>query len=154
MLDHPWLLIWDTMVLANTVVQGYKVNIFKMWLQVKHLQFLSGIHPSSYWLASYAWDLLNTLLPIVITVIIFAAFRVDAFRSSSVLGAIFILLVVISVSLIPDARITLHIFHIQLLAVWAGIPISYMASFLFSNAFTASGIVNLMFIFSAIVNLL
>ena len=65
-----------------------------MRLQVKHLQFLSGIHPSSYWLASYAWDLLNALVPIVLTVIIFAAFHVDAFRSSSVLGVIFMLLVI------------------------------------------------------------
>ena len=63
-------------------------------LQVKHLQFLSGIHPSSYWLASYAWDILNTLIPIVLTIIIFAAFQVDAFSSSQVLGAIFILLVI------------------------------------------------------------
>ena len=62
-------------------------------LQVKHLQFLSGIHSSSYWLASYAWDLLNTLIPIVLIVIIFAAFQVDTYRSSQVLGAIFILLV-------------------------------------------------------------
>ena len=68
--------------------------------QVKHLQFLSGIHPSSYWLASYAWDILNTLIPIVITVIIFAAFRVDAFRSSSVLGAIFLLLVSLYLTII------------------------------------------------------
>ena len=36
--------------------------------------------------------------------------------------------------------------------MWAGIPISYMASFLFSNSLTAYGIVSLMFIFLAIVS--
>ena len=62
-------------------------------MQVKLLQFLSGIHPSSYWLASYAWDMLNTLFPIISTVIIFTAFQSDAFSSTRVLGSIFILLV-------------------------------------------------------------
>lgn len=62
--------------------------------QIKHLQFLSGLHSSSYWLASFAWDLLNTLIPIILTVIIFAAFQVDAFSSSEALGAIFIVLVI------------------------------------------------------------
>ena len=62
--------------------------------QIKHMQFLSGLHSSSYWLASYAWDLLNTLIPIVLTVIIFAAFQVDAFSSREALGAIFIVLVI------------------------------------------------------------
>ena len=61
---------------------------------MKHLQFLSGIHPSSYWLASYAWDILNTLIPIVITIIIFAAFQSDAFKSSLTLGLIFVLMVI------------------------------------------------------------
>ena len=64
-----------------------------MILQAKHLQFVSGVHSSSYWLATFAWDLLNALVPIVISVIIFAAFRVDAFSSPEALVAIFVLLV-------------------------------------------------------------
>ena len=73
-------------------------------MQVKHLQFLSGIHPSSYWLASYAWDILNTLIPIVITVIIFAAFQSDTFKSACTLGIIFMLMV-ISFFLIDVSRV-------------------------------------------------
>ena len=41
---------------------------------------------------------------------------------------------------------------IQILTVWAGIPVSYMASFLFSNSLAANAIVNLAFIFAAIVS--
>lgn len=64
-----------------------------MILQAKHLQFVSGVHSSSYWLATFAWDLLNALVPIIISIIIFAAFRVEAFSSSEALVAIFVLLV-------------------------------------------------------------
>ena len=62
--------------------------------QAKHLQFVSGVHSSSYWLATFAWDMLNALVPIVLSIIIFAAFRVDAFSSPVALGAIFLLLVI------------------------------------------------------------
>lgn len=79
--------------LKHTFLQSL-VRLCVLNLQIKHLQFLSGLHSSSYWLASYAWDLLNTLIPIILTVIIFAAFQVDAFSSSEALGAIFIVLVI------------------------------------------------------------
>ena len=69
-------------------------NSTYMWLQVKHLQFLSGVHPSSYWLAAYAWDILNSLIPITLAIIIFAAFQADVFSSSRFLGSLSILLVI------------------------------------------------------------
>lgn len=28
----------------------------------KHLQFVSGINPTTYWISNYLWDLVNTLL--------------------------------------------------------------------------------------------
>ena len=60
--------------------------------QAKHLQFVSGVFPSSYWLATFAWDLLNALIPVLVSLIIFAAFQVEAFSGEG-LAAIFILLV-------------------------------------------------------------
>ncbi len=61
-------------------------------MQAKHLQFVSGVFPSSYWLATFAWDLLNALVPVIVSVILFAAFQVDAFTGEG-LAAIFVLLV-------------------------------------------------------------
>lgn len=48
--------------------------------------------PSSYWLATFCWDLLNALVPVIVSVILFAAFQVDAFSGEG-LAAIFLLLV-------------------------------------------------------------
>lgn len=79
--------------------------------QVKHLQFLSGIHASSYWLANYVYDLLNTLVPIILTIIIFAAFRAVAFSSPRALGAIFILLVKIAIVCLMNLLLVCYSAH-------------------------------------------
>ncbi len=63
-----------------------------LWLQAKHLQFVSGVFPSSYWLATFAWDLLNAFVPVLASVILFAVFQVEAFTGEG-LAAIFVLLV-------------------------------------------------------------
>ena len=52
----------------TSVLVAKSSTYYYVCMQVKHLQFLSGIHPSSYWLASYAWDMLNTLFPIILTI--------------------------------------------------------------------------------------
>ena len=61
-------------------------------MQAKHLQFVSGVQASSYWLATFAWDLLNSLIPAVLTVILFAAFQIEGYKGENI-GAIFLLVV-------------------------------------------------------------
>ena len=60
--------------------------------QAKHLQFVSGVHTTSYWLGNFVWDLLNAAVPIIITLILFAAFQVEAYSGEG-LGAVFLLFV-------------------------------------------------------------
>lgn len=45
----------------------------------------------SFWLATYSWDFINYLLPMVGIIIMFAAFQVDSLKND--LGAIVLLLV-------------------------------------------------------------
>lgn len=121
--------------ISTLVVFGYSFLLasFVLFLvaekesKAKHLQFVSGVSPTSYWLSSFVWDLINALLPVVITIIIFAAFQVEAF-SGPALGAIFLVLI---------------------LTCWASIPFTYMFSFLFSNSLAAFGILMLYFFFFA-----
>ncbi len=60
--------------------------------QAKHLQFVSGVHSTSYWTATFAWDLINALLPVIISFILFAAFQLEAYEGDG-LAAILLLLV-------------------------------------------------------------
>jgi hypothetical protein len=46
---------------ANFVIFVVKERASK----AKHLQLVSGVHPNSYWVATYAWDLLNMTLVVV-----------------------------------------------------------------------------------------
>jgi hypothetical protein len=81
---YSWLQVWLILSLDRLI------------LQAKHLQFVSGVHSSSYWLAidlCLGSPQCSRLVPIVISIVIFAAFGVDAFSSLEALAAIFVLLV-------------------------------------------------------------
>ena len=71
---------------------------FLLFLQAKHLQFVSGVDAVSFWLATYSWDFINYLLPMIGIVIMFAAFQVESLKDD--LGAIVLLLVSVITDLI------------------------------------------------------
>ena len=62
-----------------------------MTLQAKHIQFVSGVHITSFWLSAFLWDLINSLVPIIVAVILFAAFPNDSYREA--IGVVFLLFV-------------------------------------------------------------
>ena len=47
---------------------------------------------TSYWLATFVWDLLNAMVPVALSFILFLAFQVDGYTGDA-LGAILLLLV-------------------------------------------------------------
>ena len=53
---------------------------------------MSGVNPVIYWLANYAWDLINAAIIVIFSFIIFAAFQVDGYMGRY-LGALFWILV-------------------------------------------------------------
>ena len=59
----------------------------------KHLQFVSGVQPTAYWLSSYCWDSINFLLPLMVTVIVFIAYELPAYtgRNLPVVTALMLL---------------------------------------------------------------
>lgn len=54
---------------------------------------MSGVDAISFWLATYSWDLINYLLPMLGIIIMFAAFQVDSLKDD--LGAVVLLLVIV-----------------------------------------------------------
>ena len=76
---------------------------FLVFVQAKHLQFVSGVDAVSFWLATYSWDFINYLFPLLGIMIMFAAFQVDSLKND--LGAVFLLLVMTTpVSLVQAFR--------------------------------------------------
>ncbi|XP_042198563.1 phospholipid-transporting ATPase ABCA1-like [Callorhinchus milii] len=84
--------------------------------QAKHLQFVSGVKPSVYWLANFAWDMCNYSIPATLVVSIFICFQQKSYVSASNLPALILLL---------------------FLYGWSITPLMYPASFLFSIPSTA-----------------
>ncbi|EGD73013.1 ATP-binding cassette [Salpingoeca rosetta] len=118
--------------IAFTILFGmaFLVSSFVLFLVVerankaKHIQFVSGVDIVSYWAASYAWDVLNFLLPTVGCIILFLIFNVQEYAEER-LGYVVLLFVLYG---------------------FAVIPTMYLASFLFSTpskAYTMMTVVNI-----------
>ncbi|XP_075306746.1 phospholipid-transporting ATPase ABCA1 [Odontesthes bonariensis] len=84
--------------------------------KAKHLQFVSGVNPAVYWLANFAWDMCNYIVPCLIVITIFLCFQQKAYVSPPNLPALILLLIFYG---------------------WAIIPMMYPASFIFSVPSTA-----------------
>ncbi|KAK7909890.1 hypothetical protein WMY93_014574 [Mugilogobius chulae] len=84
--------------------------------KAKHLQFVSGVNPSVYWLASFAWDMCNYIIPCFIVILLFLCFQTKAYVSPPNLPALILLLIFYG---------------------WAITPMMYPASFIFSVPSTA-----------------
>ena len=61
-------------------------------MQSKHLQFVSGVRATTYWLSNFVWDLFTALFPVIITFILFACFQVEGYQDEG-LAAVFVILV-------------------------------------------------------------
>ncbi|CAJ1086292.1 LOW QUALITY PROTEIN: phospholipid-transporting ATPase ABCA1-like [Xyrichtys novacula] len=84
--------------------------------KAKHLQFVSGVNPAVYWLANFAWDMCNYIVPCLIVIVIFLCFQQKAYVSPPNLPALILLLVLYG---------------------WSITPMMYPASFIFSVPSTA-----------------
>ena len=134
--SHPWPrsaiqlsddLIRDqfkTIVLAIFVIIGlcFIPACFVVYLvedrktKSKHLQFVSGVNPTIYWLGAFTWDLAIFVLAVILCIIIFVIFNQAAFTSKNNIGCL----------------ITLF-----LLFCWGITPLMYLASFWFKEPATA-----------------
>ncbi|KAF3819618.1 hypothetical protein GH733_015127 [Mirounga leonina] len=93
--------------------------------KAKHLQFVSGVSPATYWLTNFLWDIMNYAVSAALVVGIFIGFQKKAYTSAENLPALAALL---------------------MLYGWAVIPMMYPASFLFdvpSTAYVALACANL-----------
>ena len=53
----------------------------------KHLQFVSGIRVSTFWLTSYLWDIITYIFTVICIIITLVAFQEDGFRTGDELGS-------------------------------------------------------------------
>ena len=106
----------------------------------KHLQFVSGVHSSTYWLANYLFDNLIILIVIALSTIVVAVFQISSFSAGEPLGAVVLLMVsLLSLSLSlsshthPHTHTTHTPTHIQVLTCFAGLPFTYVCSYFFTD---------------------
>lgn len=78
----------------------------------KHLQVVSGIGPYSYWLSTFIWDLINYTIPVLILLIVFAAFKTEAYVDDHRLKYVFLVLILYGWSVLPFVYLLHHLFNV------------------------------------------
>ncbi|XP_052061510.1 phospholipid-transporting ATPase ABCA3-like [Mytilus californianus] len=79
----------------------------------KHIQKVSGVSSIAFWASNFLWDLINYLIPVLLILIVFAAFQTEAFVDDNRLGIVFLIFVFYA---------------------WSFLPLTYAVSFFFSSA--------------------
>jgi ATP-binding cassette subfamily A (ABC1) protein 3 len=69
--------------------------------KAKHIQFVSGVSPFSYWMSSFVWDMINYFIPCIVILILFAAFQIPAYVGGTRLGIVILQLFLYGWSIIP-----------------------------------------------------
>lgn len=79
--------------------------------KAKHIQFVSGVQPLTFWASTFCWDLINYMIPCCILLFVLWAFGIEAYYING------------------------HAAHILLLLFlhgWAMLPFMYLLSFIFN----------------------
>ncbi|KAL4225933.1 hypothetical protein ACF0H5_013921 [Mactra antiquata] len=97
----------------------------------KHLQVVSGTGPITYWIASFAWDMVNYILPVFVILIVFAAFQVSLYVDR--LG---------------------YVFFVFVLFGWSVLPYVYLFQLMFSKPATGLILISLINIFTGLIFLI
>lgn len=91
-------LAWFLLVLSFPFIAGSfgTFVVAERESKAKHLQTVTGVKPSGYWVSTYLWDVVNYQIPLWIVVALFFIFGVDAFTTTDydalwgVLSALFL----------------------------------------------------------------
>ncbi|XP_075241054.1 phospholipid-transporting ATPase ABCA1-like isoform X2 [Convolutriloba macropyga] len=69
--------------------------------KAKHLQYVSGVNPTIFWVSTFAWDLTNYLLPALICIFIFVCFQTESYVSGANFPCLCLLLLLYGFSITP-----------------------------------------------------
>lgn len=100
-----------------TIGMSFLVGSFVLFLvkerecKAKLTQLLSGVSSSTFWAATFIWDMANFMIPCLLLLLVMVAFGIKAYLENSHLAIILLLLV---------------------LYAWAVLPMTYLVSFLFT----------------------
>lgn len=60
-------------------------------INAKHQQLISGVSIPAYWLSTFAWDIMNYMLPCILSIILIIAFDIKQLTTGDALAATILL---------------------------------------------------------------
>ena len=105
----------------------------------KHLQVVSGIGPGAFWLSTFTWDMINYIIPIFGTMIVFAAFQTEAYVNDHRLGIVFFIFLVYGWAVLPFVYLLHYMFKVPATGMVVGSVINLgVGKYKISNSYTMS----------------
>ncbi|XP_062570055.1 phospholipid-transporting ATPase ABCA3-like [Saccostrea cucullata] len=86
----------------------------------KHLQKVSGVSSSAYWMSNLVWDLLNYQIPILLIMVCFAAFQTQAYTGDNRLGLVYAMFFLYGWACMPFVYIFYYLFKTPASGMVAG----------------------------------
>eukprot|EP00550_Attheya_septentrionalis_P003060 CAMPEP_0198282180 /NCGR_PEP_ID=MMETSP1449-20131203/2021_1 /TAXON_ID=420275 /ORGANISM="Attheya septentrionalis, Strain CCMP2084" /LENGTH=1933 /DNA_ID=CAMNT_0043978311 /DNA_START=256 /DNA_END=6057 /DNA_ORIENTATION=+ len=76
---------WFLLVLSFPFITGSFASfiVAEKMSKAKHLQTVSGVTPSAYWLSSYVWDVINYQLPCWTVIVLIFAMDIESFSTTN-----------------------------------------------------------------------
>ena len=99
----------------------------------KHLQVVSGVGPVAYWSSTFVWDIINYTLPVLIILVIFAAFQTDAYVTGNRLGIVFLIFMLYGWSVLPFVYLLHYLFMVPSVGMVAVSMINLLSGKLFAK---------------------
>lgn len=78
----------------------------------KHLQKVSGVGSLTYWLSNYCWDIINYMIPVLLILVVFAAFQTPAYVNDNRLGIVFLLFFIYGLCCLPFVYLLHYPFNV------------------------------------------
>ena len=105
-LNNGFQVGFNTVFGMSFLASGFVVFLIKeRESRAKHLQFVSGAQFGIFWLANFVVDVVNYLVPVILVMVVMAAFQAETLSDSEVLVDVFILLLFYGWAIIPQSYV-------------------------------------------------
>uniref|UniRef100_A0A8P0TPB2 ATP binding cassette subfamily A member 17 n=2 Tax=Canis lupus familiaris TaxID=9615 RepID=A0A8P0TPB2_CANLF len=107
--------------------------------RAKHIQLTSGVYVTTFWLSALLWDLITSLVPSLLLLVVFLHYKEEAFTHKDNIPAVILVLMLYSWASIPFIYLTSFCFQYEGSAFIKLIIILTFLSIVFSTPFTELG---------------
>jgi ATP-binding cassette subfamily A (ABC1) protein 3 len=80
--------------------------------KAKHCQFVSGVQSLTFWSSTFCWDFINFMVPVILLIVVFAAFGIEGYVEPDRLPLILLIFILYGWAMLPFMYLLSYIFTV------------------------------------------